>query len=98
MYLIPLLRLNKAISTALPIHPIQAIAAAELITVLGPFNSSEMYKKIFTLFMTIIYAPQFANYIIQNYNEEYKLYYQTQTDFLLFFILNLKIYSQYYLL
>ena len=96
MYLIPLLRLNKAISTALPIHPIQAIAAAELITVLGPFNSSEMYKKIFTLFMTIIYAPQFVNYIINNYYN--KLYYQTQTYFLLFFILNLKIYSQYYLL
>ena len=96
MYLIPLLRLNKAISTSLPAHPIQAIAAAEIITVLGPFNSSEMYKKIFTLFMTIIYAPQFVNYIINNYYN--KLYYQTQTDFLLFFILNLKIYSQYYLL
>ena len=96
MYLIPLLRLNKAISTSLPAHPIQAIAAAEIITVLGPFNSSEMYKKIFTLFMTIIYAPQFVNYIINNYYN--KLYYQTQTYFLLFFILNLKIYSQYYLL
>ncbi len=95
MYLIPLLRLNKAISTALPTHPIQAIAAAEIITFLGPFNSSEMYKKIFTLFMTIIYAPQFVNYIITNYNEDYKLYYQIQTYFLLFFILNLKIYFQY---
>lgn len=57
MYLVPLIRTNRAIAASLiyPEHPIQAIEISEVISVFGPFFNPNMYNKIIGIMFAIMY-------------------------------------------
>lgn len=84
-----LIRTNRAISSILiyPQHPICAIATSEIISVLGPFCTPIIYKKILTLTVAILYCPNLANYILTKHYEQSKIYNQGEICCLLLFIL-----------
>tara|TARA_Y100000389_G_scaffold145067_1_gene143515 strand:+ start:7464 stop:7763 length:300 start_codon:yes stop_codon:yes gene_type:complete len=89
MYLIPIVRVNRAIASALlyPQHPIQAIAGSEIISVFGPFLNPEMYTKIMALTLCIMYYPKYAHFFITNYQKNLNIYYQAEICSSLLFIL-----------
>ena len=93
MYLIPLVRTNRAIAASLlyPQHPLQAIAATEVISVFGPFLNPKIYTKIMASALAIMYNPKFFHFFIQNYQTTQKYYYEAEICTSLLFILTLAI-------
>lgn len=93
MYLIPLVRANRAIATCLlyPQHPVQAIAASEIISVFGPLLDNKMYTKIIALTIAMMYNPNFSKFFIQNYQKTQNYYYQAEICSSLLFILTLAV-------
>ena len=71
MYLIPLVRTNRAIAASLlyPQHPLQAIAASEIISVFGPVLNPKLCSKIvaLTIAMMIILIFIFLLKIIKKH-------------------------------
>ncbi len=88
MYLMPFIRINRAIAATLiyPSHPIQAIAISETISVVGPFINPNMYNKILGLIFAIMYMPNYASYFLNYYNKQNLLHDQAEICSLLFFI------------
>tara|TARA_B100000424_G_C22929590_1_gene494536 strand:- start:1851 stop:2141 length:291 start_codon:yes stop_codon:yes gene_type:complete len=93
MYLIPIVRANRAIAFSLlyPQHPLQAIATSEVISVFGPLLNPKMYTKIIALTIAIMYNPNFCSFFIQNYQKTQNYYYQAEICSSLLFILTLAI-------
>lgn len=93
MYLIPLIRANRAIAASLlyPQHPLQAIAATEIISVFGPLLNPKMYTKIVALTIAMMYNPNFSHFFIQNYQKTQNYYYQAEICTSLLFILTLAV-------
>lgn len=91
MYLIPLVRTNRAIAASLiyPQHPLQAIAATEIVSVFGPFLNKTMYTKIIGLTIAIIYNPKFSYFLLENFEKTQNYYYQAEICSSLLFILTL---------
>ena len=89
MYLIPIVRANRAIAASLlfPQHPLQAIATTEVISVFGPFLNPNMYSKIMGLTLAIMYNPNFFRFYIENYQKTQTYYYQAEICSSLLFIL-----------
>ena len=88
MYLVPLLRANRAIAACImnPLHPIESIAASEIISVVGPLLNPKLIPQILGTTLAIMYQPYFANYYLKLYMDAQKIYYQTEICFLLLFI------------
>ena len=88
MYLVPLIRTNRAIAATLiyPEHPIQAIAISEVISVLGPFLNPNMYNKILGLMLTMMYMPNFASYFLNYYYKQNLLHDQAEICTILLFV------------
>tara|TARA_B100001175_G_scaffold91860_1_gene77617 strand:- start:1944 stop:2303 length:360 start_codon:yes stop_codon:yes gene_type:complete len=93
MYLIPLVRTNRAIAASLlyPQHPIQAIAISEIFSLIAPFLNPKMYSKILALTICMMYQPNFSHFFIQNYQKTQNYYYQAEISSSLLFILTLAI-------
>tara|TARA_B100001175_G_scaffold133186_1_gene113219 strand:- start:592 stop:891 length:300 start_codon:yes stop_codon:yes gene_type:complete len=89
MYLVPIVRINRIVAATLlyPQHPIQAIAASEVISVVGPFLNLKMYTKIMALTLCIMYHPNFSHFFIINYQKNQNIYYQAEICTSLLFIL-----------
>ena len=66
MYLVPLIRANRAIAASLifPENPLPAIAVSEVISVIGPILKPDLFPRILGTIMAMIYQPYFANYYI----------------------------------
>jgi len=88
MYLVPLIRANRAISACLiyPEHPFQAIAISEIISVVGPILKPDLFPRILGSIMAIMYQPYFANYYIKKYHELNNLHNQAEICCLLLFV------------
>ena len=89
MYILPIIRINRALAATLlyPEHPIHAIAASETISVFGPFLNPYMYTKIMALTLCMMYYPNFSHLFIQNYQNNQNIYYQSEICISLLFIL-----------
>ena len=89
MYLVPLIRTNRAIAASLiyPEHPIQAIAISAIVSVLGPFFNPNMYNKIIGLMFAIMYMPNYSNYFLNYYYKQNLLHDQAEICCLLLFVL-----------
>ncbi len=89
MYLVPLIRTNRAIAASLiyPEHPIQAIAISETISVLGPFFNPNMYNKIIGIMFAIMYIPNYSSYFLNYYYKQNLLHDQAEISCLLLFVL-----------
>lgn len=89
MYLVPLIRTNRAIAATLiyPEHPIQAIAISEFVSVLGPFFNPNMYNKIIGIMFAIMYMPNYSNYFLNYYYKQNLLHDQAEICCLLLFVL-----------
>tara|TARA_B100000242_G_scaffold293408_1_gene271422 strand:+ start:1383 stop:1673 length:291 start_codon:yes stop_codon:yes gene_type:complete len=88
MYLVPLIRTNRAIAASLiyPEHPIQAIAISEVISVLGPFFNPNMYNKIIGIMFAIMYMPNYSSYFLNYYYKQNLLYDQAEICTILLFV------------
>jgi len=88
MYLIPLVRTNRAIAASLlyPQHPIQAIAISEIFSVIGPFFNPKMYSKIMALTICMMYQPNFSHHFLDYYQNNQNIYYKTEICTSLLFI------------
>jgi hypothetical protein len=93
MYLVPLIRTNRAIAASLIYfeHPIQAIAISEIVSVLGPFLNPNMYNKIIGIMFEIMYMPNYSSYFLNYYNKQNLLHDQAEICTILLFILILSI-------
>ena len=93
MYLIPLVRANRAIAASLLYseNPLQAIAISEIISVFGPLLNPKMYTKIVALTITMMYNPNFSHFFIQNYQKTQNYYYEAEICTSLLFILTIVI-------
>jgi len=99
MYYLPIIRVNRAITATLlyPQHPIQAIAASEIISVFGPFLNPDIYTHIMVLTISIMYYPNFSHFFITNYKKNRNIYYQAEICTSLLFNLTFLItYYMYY--
>lgn len=87
--LYPFIRVNRGISSLLiyPEHPIQALAFSEVVSVIGPFLTPKMYKKIYGLILAIMYVPSFSHHLITSYNKQFIIYNQAEICCILLFIL-----------
>tara|TARA_Y100000768_G_scaffold388423_1_gene384268 strand:- start:2949 stop:3242 length:294 start_codon:yes stop_codon:yes gene_type:complete len=94
MYLLPIIRVNRAIASTLlfPEHPIYAISASEIISVFGPFFNPNIYTNIMTLIISIMYNPNFADFFIKKYKETQTIYYQSEICSSLLFIITYYLY------
>ena len=88
MYLVPLIRANRAIAASLifPENPLPAIAVSEVIGVIGPILKPDLFPRILGTIMAMIYQPYFANYYIKKYHELNKLHNEAEICSLLLFI------------
>jgi len=95
MQLIPLLRFNRAIASAMiyPDHPVKAIAISEVVSVIGPFLNPKMYSRIIATTVALMYLPNFAHEILNYYVKNNKIYYQAEICSLLFFLLSYSLYK-----
>ena len=89
MYLVPLIRTNRAIAASLiyPQHPIKAIAISEVISIIGPFLNPNMYNKIIGIMFTIMYMPNYSSYFLNYYYKQNLLHDQAEICSLLLFVL-----------
>ena len=88
MYLVPLIRANRAIAASLifPENPLPAIAVSEVISVIGPILKPDLFPRILGTIMAMIYQPYFANYYIQKCHDLNNLHNQAEICSLLLFI------------
>ncbi len=88
MYLVPLIRTNRAIAASLiyPQHPIRAIAISEIVSVLGPFFNLNMYNKIIGIMFAIMYMPNYSNYFLNYYYKQNLLHDQAEICCLFLFV------------
>ena len=88
MYLIPLIRANRALASCLiyPQHPLQAIAVSEIISVVGPILKPDLFPRILGSIMAMLYQPYFANYYIKKYHELNNIHNQAEICCLLLFV------------
>ena len=93
MYLIPLIRVNRALASVFlyPEHPVQAIAASEIVSVFGPFLNPKIYSRIITATVMLMYVPQHGHYILNYFLKDNKKYYQAEICLLLLFLLTVRI-------
>ena len=93
MYLVPLIRSNRAIAASLiyPSHPLQAIAISEIISVIGPFFNPKLFARIIGTTMAMMYNPEFASSYIKYYNDLNTKYNEAEICTLLLFVLTLSL-------
>jgi hypothetical protein len=91
MFLIPLVRTGRAISSCLlfPEYPIEAIAASEIVSYIGPFiNYPPINLNIIGFTIYLIYDPIYARELMHMYKNQNILYYKLELLMLVFFLLN----------
>ena len=88
MYLVPLIRANRALAASLiyPEHPIKAIAISETISVLGPFFNPNMYNKIIGIMFAIMYMPNYSSYFLNYYYKQNLLHDQAEICTIILFV------------
>tara|TARA_B110001450_G_scaffold45573_1_gene42143 strand:- start:1282 stop:1575 length:294 start_codon:yes stop_codon:yes gene_type:complete len=88
MYLVPLIRANRAIAASLiyPEHPIQAIAISELSSVIIPILNPDLFPRILGTIIAAMYQPYFAHYYIKKYHELNNIHNEAEICSLLLFI------------
>ena len=93
MYLVPLIRVNRAIAASLiySSHPIQAIAISEVISVLGPFFNPNMYNKIIGIMFAIMYMPNYSSYFLNYYYKQNLLHNQAEICTIILFVLTMSL-------
>ena len=86
MYLIPLVRLNRAITSCyiLPLDPFQCIAISEFISVFLPLLNDKIFAKMFGYTKSIAYSPIFILDFLKTYENSEKFYYKNEVSFLIF--------------
>jgi hypothetical protein len=91
MYLIPLVRTNRAIAASLiyPENPILAVAVSEIVSVIVPLLNPKKYSKIMAHIIAFIYNPNFASSILESYKNSDIIYYKSEICFLLLFCITL---------
>ena len=87
MYLIPFIRINRALASTLlmPNEPIKAIAISETVTLFGPFLNPYMYKKIINMTIILMYIPNYSSNILEYYKNENLKYNQEEICLILLF-------------
>jgi len=87
MYLIPFIRINRALASTLlmPNEPIKAIAISETVTLFGPFLNPYMYKKIINMTIILMYIPNYSSNILEYYKNENLKYNQAEICLILLF-------------
>ena len=95
MYLIPLVRLNRAITSCyiLPLDPIKSIAISEFISVFLPLFDDRIFAKMFGFTKSFVYSPIFLIEFLKTYENSEKFYYNSELSFLIF--INLFLIYQY---
>ena len=91
MYLIPLIRTGRAITSCLlfPEHPIEAIATSEIISYTIPFiNHYPFDLNIIGFTFYLIYDPIYARNLIQFFKNKNILYYNIELILIILFLLN----------
>ena len=93
--LYPLVRAGRIASTALvfPDHQIQAIAAAELGSLVLPMLHPKQIEKIMNLTIVFLYCPKYTLDYLIYYKKLNDIYLQAEICFILLFI---SMYSCYY--
>jgi len=88
MYLVPLIRANRAIAASLifPENPLQAIAVSEVISVIGPILKPDLFPRILGTIMAMMYQPYYANYYIKKYHELNNIHNKAEICCLLLFV------------
>jgi hypothetical protein len=88
MYLVPLIRANRAIAASLifPENPLPAIAVSEVISVVGPILKPDLFPRILGTIMAMMYQPYFANYYIKKYHELNNIHNKAEICCLLLFV------------
>ena len=71
MYLIPLIRVNRAIASTilLPDEPFKAIAISEIISTIEPILN---FKEFIVYSIAIMYKPEYSSGIIEIYTKHSK--------------------------
>tara|TARA_B100001057_G_scaffold20748_2_gene19157 strand:+ start:9547 stop:9846 length:300 start_codon:yes stop_codon:yes gene_type:complete len=97
MYLVPLVRANRAIAASLiyPSHPIQAVIVSETISIFAPLLDPQFFSKILGLILAYKYNPTFATLMSQQYLKINLTYNQAEICCLLLFNLLLFINHSY---
>ena len=91
MYLVPLIRMSRAVSACIlcPENIIESIATSELVSYIGPFiNYPPLDLNIIGFTMYLIYDPEYACEIMKEYKNKDKIYYRVECFCLMIFILN----------
>ena len=93
MYILPLVRTNRAIAASLlyPENPVQAIAISEIISVFVPLLNTRIYTKMLGITIAMMYNPTFAEFFIENLEKCEIIYYQGEICTSLLFILFLAV-------
>ncbi len=88
MYLVPLIRANRAIAASLifPENPLPAIAVSEVISVVGPILKPDLFPRILGTIMAMMYQPYYANYYIKKYHELNNIHNKAEICCLLLFV------------
>jgi hypothetical protein len=91
MYLIPLVRTNRAIAASLiyPENPILAVAASETVSVIVPLLNPKKYSKMMAHIIVLLYNPNFASLILESYQNSDIIYYRSEICLLLLFCITL---------
>lgn len=91
MYLIPAIRTSRAIAacTLFPLHPIEAVAASESISLVLPFvNNSYMATDIFIFMFYFFNDNEQSLQLIEQFKQKDILYYQSEMCCLLLYLLS----------
>ena len=91
MYLIPLVRTGRAITSCVlfPEYPLQAMAASEMISYVFPFiDYPPITFNIISFTIYLIYDPLYARDLIQIYKNQSILYYRLELILLTIFLSN----------
>tara|TARA_A100001011_G_C14192939_1_gene792174 strand:+ start:104 stop:385 length:282 start_codon:yes stop_codon:yes gene_type:complete len=85
MYLIPLVRVNRAIASTiiLPEEPIKAIAISEIISAIEPILN---FKEFIVYTMAIMYRPEYSSGILEIYKKHKLVYKEAEICCLLLFL------------
>ena len=85
-YIYPIIRFNRMATLTLlyPERPLTAIAIAETISVFGTLINPYTYKKIYGLMIALMYAPKYADIIIDQHNKNVNTYRQAELCLILF--------------
>ncbi len=87
MYLIPIIKINRAIACSLifPEHTIQTIAISEFLSLFLPLFNPHYYSKTIAHIICFIYNPIFAPYILKNYEKADIIYKEAEICLILLF-------------